>query len=219
MNIINSFIAFNYLFLTTFVIAQTNTSRWSSLEYHLQNRQFHRGMGYQSFRTQIDIGLGLNKKAKLTNGLNLELGLTVNYGRFKSKAEGTLFISSFKKTNIHYFSHNLTDQLSMEIPIGLEANILKIGVNNLQLNFGFVPQIGLLAVHKGIQWDQKLTIRESLLTKSEKYFDSRVLSDLYIRTGFSYRINRSRLNIGAGLEYSTFEKSLGMYSKFAFSLN
>ena len=71
-----TYIALTLLFICigTYSSAQIETSRWSPIEYHIQNRLFHKGMGSQSFNTQIDLGFGLNKKLRLLNKVHLELG-------------------------------------------------------------------------------------------------------------------------------------------------
>ena len=146
-----TYIALTLLFICigTYSSAQIETSRWNPIEYHIQNRLFHKGMGYQSFNTQIDLGFGLNKKLRLLNKVHLELGLTVNYGRFKSETEGTLFISSFKRTNIHHFSHKSVNQLSLETPLGFQLNLLKLNKNNIHFTAKVIPQIRLFTKHTG----------------------------------------------------------------------
>tara|TARA_B100000809_G_C15075066_1_gene507475 strand:+ start:686 stop:1348 length:663 start_codon:yes stop_codon:yes gene_type:complete len=206
-----------FSFMGTYSSAQIETSRWRPIEYHMQKKLFHKGMGIQSFNTQIDIGLGINKKLRLLDKLHLELGLTVNYARFKSKTEGTLFISSFKRTNIHYFSHNLVSQLSLEIPLSFQINLLKVNENNIHFNAGAIPQFGLLTTHSGTQWDKNVTVREKLLTSHEPFFQSSLLSDIYLRSGLSYSFCKRKLSIGSGIEYSTFGKSIGLYSKVGYS--
>ncbi|MFT6441412.1 MAG: hypothetical protein ACJASM_000949 [Salibacteraceae bacterium] len=202
-----------FICLGNYSSAQIIKPRWSPIEYHVQNRLFQKGLGYQTFHTQIDIGFGLNKKLRLLNKFHLELGLSVNYGRFKSKTEGTLFISSFKRTNIHYFSHNSVSQLSLEIPLGFQINLLKVNENNIHFTAGIITQLGLFTMHSGKQWDENLTVRETLLSSDEPYFQSSLLSDIYLRSGFSYSFCNNKLNIGSGIEYSTFGKSFGLYTK------
>ena len=211
-------IAFTLLFicLGTHSSAQIITSRWSPIEYHVQNRLFHNGMGYQTFNTQIDIGFGLNKKLRLSNKFHLELGVSVNYGRFKSTTEGTLFISSFKRTQIHYFSHNSVSQLSLEIPLGFQINLLNVNENIIHFTAGIIPQLGLFAEHSGTQWNENLTVRETLLSSDEPFFKTSLLYDTYLRSGFSYSLCNNKLTIGSGIEYSTFVKSMGLYTKVGY---
>jgi hypothetical protein len=213
--------AFTLLFIciSTYSSAQIITSRWSPLEYHVQNRLFHKGIGYQTFNTQVDIGFGLNKKLRLSNKFHLELGLSVNYGRFNSKNEetGTLHISSFKTTHIHYFSHNSVSQLSLEIPLGFQINLLKVNENNIHFTAGIITQLGLFTMHSGKQWDENLTVRETLLSSDEPFFQTSLLSDIYLRSGLSYSLYNKKLNIGSGIEYSTFGKSIGLYTKVGYS--
>jgi hypothetical protein len=206
-----------FISIRTYSSAQTETSRWSPIEYHMQNRLFHKDMGSQSFNTQIDIGLGLNKKLRLLNKLHLDLGLTVNYASFKSKSGGTLFISSFKRSNIHYFSHNSVTQLSLEIPLSFQINLLKVNENNIHFTAGAIPQFGLLTAHTGTQWEEDLTIREKQFNSNEPFIQSSLLSDVYLRSGLSYSFCKRKLSIGSGIEYSTFGKSIGLYSKIGFS--
>jgi len=217
---------FTYITLTllficigTYSSAQIETSRWSPIEYHIQNRLFHKGMGSQSFNTQIDLGFGLNKKLSLLNKVNLELGLTVNYGRFKSETEGTgtLFISSFKRTNIHYFSHKSVNQLSLETPLGFQLNLLKLNGNNLHFTAKVIPQISLFTKHTGTKWGDNLTVRETLLSSDEPFFQNSLFSDTYLSSGLSYSFYKSKVSIGSGIEYSTFGKSIGVYTKVGFS--
>jgi hypothetical protein len=205
-----------FICLSTHSSAQTKTSRWSSIEYHFQNRLFHKGMGYQLFNTQIDVGFGANKKLRLLDNLDLEIGLTANYGSFKSKTEGTLFISSFKRTNIHYFSHNSVSQLSLEIPLGFQINLLKVNENSIQFTAGVIPQLGLFTRHSGTQWDENITVRETLLSSDEPFFQTSLLSDVYLRSGFSYSFFNNKLKFGSGVEYSTFGKSFGLYTKLGY---
>jgi hypothetical protein len=212
-------IALTLLFIgiSTYCSAQVTTPRWSPTEYYVQNRLFHKGMGYQTFNTQIDIGFGLNKRLRLHNKFHLELGLTFNYGHFKSKNEGTLFISNFKRTDIHYFSHNSVSQLSLEIPLGFQINLLKVNENSIEFTAGVIPQLGLFTNHTGTQWIENITVRETLLSSDEPFFQTSLLSDVYFRSGFSYSISNSKLKFGSGLEYSAFGKSLGLYTKIGYS--
>lgn len=206
-----------FIFLGTYSLAQIEKSRWSPMEYQIQNRLFHKGMGYQSFNTQIDVGLGANKKLRLQNKLHLDFGLNLNYGSFKSKAEGTLFISSFKKTNIHYFSHKSVSQLSLEIPLGFQLNLLKLNKNNIHFTAKVIPQIRLFTKHTGTKWDENLTVRETLLSSDERYFETSLLSDIYLRSGLTYSFYKKKLSLGSGVEYSIFGKSIGLYTKVGFS--
>lgn len=198
-------------------LTQTKTSRWCPTEFHIQNRLLHKGMGDQTFNSQIDIGVGLNKKLRLLNNSHLELGITANYGSFKTGAEGTLFISSFKRTDIHYFSHNSVNQISLEIPLGFQLHLFKVNKNNIHFTAWIIPQFGLYTIHSGTQWDEKLTVRETLFSSDEPFFQTSLLSDLYFRTGFSFSFYNNKLNIGSGIEYSTFGKSVGLYSKICYS--
>lgn len=197
--------------------AQIKSPTWSPTEYFFQNRLFHEGKGYQTFNTQIDIGLGVNKKLRLSNKLHLELGLSVNYGSFKSKSEGTLFISSFKRTDIHYFSHSSVSQLSLEIPIGLQLNLFKLNKNNINFTIGALPQFGLFATHSGTKWEENTTVKETLFTFDEPFFETSLLSDVYLRSGLSYSFYNNKFKIGSGAEYSVFGKSFGLYSKLSYS--
>jgi hypothetical protein len=212
-------IALSLLFicLATYSSAQTKTSRWSPIEYHFQNRLFHKGIGHQSFNTQIDVGFGANKKLRLPDNLELEIGLTANYGSFKSKSDGTLFVSSFKKTDIHYFSHNSVSQLSLEIPLGFQINLFNMSENSIQFAAGVIPQFGLFTMHSGTQWDETITVRETLLGSDEPFFQTSLLSDVYLRSGFSYSFCTNKLKFGSGVEYSAFGKSLGLYTKLGYS--
>lgn len=197
--------------------AQSKTSRWSATEYNFQNRLLHNGMGYQHFKTQLDVGLGLHKKLRVVNSLHVDFGLSLNYGRFKSKAEGTLFISSFKKTSLHYFSHHSIDQLSLELPIGFQLKLVELKQNTVYFTAGAIPQFGLYTRHTGTQWEKNTTVTENLFSKDEPYFQTSLLSDLYLRSGFTYSLLNNTLTIGSGVEYSTFGKSIGLYTKIGYS--
>jgi hypothetical protein len=217
MRLVQIALALLFICLDSYSSAQINTSRWSPTELHVQNRLFHKGMGYQTFNTQIDIGFGLNKKLRLHNKVDLELGLSVNYGHFKSKTDGTLFISSFKRTDIHYFSHNSVRQLSLEIPLSFQINLLKVNENNIHFTAGVVPQLGLFTMHDGTKWDENTTLRETLLSSDKPFFQTSILSDVYLRSGFSYSLYKNKLNIGSGVEYSAFGNSIGLYTKLGYS--
>ena len=45
-----------FICLGNYSSAQIIKPRWSPIEYHVQNRLFQKGLGYQTFHTQIDIG-------------------------------------------------------------------------------------------------------------------------------------------------------------------
>jgi hypothetical protein len=212
-------IAISLLFICmcTSSLAQTKTSRWSSIEYHFQNRLFHKGMGYQTFSTKIDIGFGVNRKRSLLDNLDLEIGLTANYGSFKSKSDGTLFVSSFKTTDIHYFSHDAVSQLNIEVPIGVQLKLLKLNESSLHLTVSVIPQIGILAKHTGTSWDENITIIQTLLNSNDPFREFSLLSDFYLRSGLSYSFFKNKVSIGSGVEFSVYGESVGLYSKLGFS--
>ena len=212
-------IAISLLFICmcTSSSAQTKTSRWSSIEYHFQNRLFHKGMGYQTFSTKIDVGFGVNRKLSLLDNLDLEIGLTANYGSFKSKSDGTLFVSSFKTTDIHYFSHDAVSQLNIEVPIGVQLKLLKLNESNLHLTISVIPQIGILAKHTGTSWDENITIIQTLLNSNDPFREFSLLSDFYLRSGLSYSFFKNKVSIGSGVEFSVYGESVGLYSKLGFS--
>ena len=206
------------LFLVcTHALAQRKPSDWSRTEYHIQNRFIHEGMGVQKFNTTIDFGLGLSTKLGLTRTLALNLGLTANYGNFKSNSDGMLYVSSFKRTRIHYYTHNSVTQMTLEIPVGIHINLYKNIKNSIDFTLDVLPQFGLYAVHKGTQWNENLTIRETLLSPNEPFFQSTILSDTYLRAGFSYSLFLNKLSIGSGIEYSIFGESVGFYTKLGLS--
>jgi hypothetical protein len=207
-----------FICLGTYSSAQIKTSRWSPIELHFQNRLFHKGMGYQTFNTQIDIGFGMTKKLRLHKKIYQEIGLTFNYGHFKSRPNGTLFVSSFKRTDIHYFSHNSVRQLSLEIPLCFQINVLKVNENNIHFTLGIIPQLGLFTKHTGIKWDKNLTVKETLFSSDEPFFETSILSDLYLRSGFSYSFHNNKFKIESGVEYSVFGDSMGIYSKLGYTL-
>lgn len=199
-------------------LAQEKTYKWSPIELHVQNRLFHKGMGYQTFNTQIDLGFGVSKKLSLHNNFNLEFGLTANYGRFTSKAEPLLFISSFKRTNIHHFSHSSVSQFSLEIPIGFEIKLFEVNKNPFYFTSSAIPQIGLNTLHFGTNWEgNTLTFRESIQSSNEPFFQSKLISDFYLRSGLSFSFASNKFKIGSGLEYSTFGESYGLYTKLYYS--
>jgi hypothetical protein len=206
-----------FICMCTYSSAQTKTSRWSSIEYHFQNRLFHKGMGYQTFSTKIDVGFGANRKLSLLDNLDLEIGLTVNYGSFKSKSDETLFVSSFKTTDIHYFSHDAVSQLNIEVPIGVQLKLLKKNESSLYFTASAIPQIGILAKHTGASWDKNIMIKQTLLNSNDPFRKSLLLSDFYLRSGFSYSFFKNKVSIGSGAEFSVFGKSVGLYSKLGFS--
>ena len=212
-------IAISLLFICmcTSSSAQTKTSRWSSIEYHFQNRLFHKGMGYQTFSTKIDVGFGVNRKLSLLDNLDLEIGLTANYGSFKSKSDGTLFVSSFKTTDIHYFSHDAVSQLNIEVPIGVQLKLLKLNESNLHLTISVIPQIGILAKHTGTRLDENITIIQTLLNSNDPFREFSLLSDFYLRSGLSYSFFKNKVSIGSGVEFSVYGESVGLYSKLGFS--
>jgi hypothetical protein len=212
-------IAISLLFicLCTYSSAQTKTSRWSSIEYHFQNRLFHKGMGYQTFSAKIDVGLGANRKLSLLDNLDIEIGLTANYGSFKSKSDGTLFVSSFKTTDIHYFSHHAVSQLNIELPIGVQLKLLKQNESSLHFTASAIPQIGILAKHTGTSWGENITIKQTLLNSNDPFRKSSLLSDFYFRSGLSYSFFKNKVSIGSGMEFSVFGESVGLYSRLGFN--
>ena len=211
-------IAISLLFICmcTSSLAQTKTSRWSSIEYHFQNRLFHKGMGYQTFSTKIDVGFGVNRKLSLLDNLDLEIGLTANYGSFKSKSDGRLYVSSFKTTDIHYFSHDAVSQLNIEVPIGVQLKLLKLNESSLHLTVSVIPQIGILAKHTGTSWDENITIIQTLLNSNDPFREFSLLSDFYLRSGLSYSFFKNKVSIGSGVEFSVYGGSVGLYSKLGF---
>jgi hypothetical protein len=128
-----------------------------------------------------------------------------------------LFISSFKTTNIHYFSHNSVNQLSLEIPLGIQIDLLKVNKNYIQFTAGVITQLGLFTMHSGTQWNENLTLRETLLSSDKSIFQTSLISDFYLRSGLSYSFYNNKLNIGSGFEYSTLGKSIGLYTKLGYS--
>lgn len=217
MKSIRFFLSLLFIALCTYSSAQTKSYRWGPIEYYFQNRLFHKGMGYQTFSTKIDVGFGANKKLSLLDNLDLEIGLTANYGSFESTAEEVLFISSFKTSDIHYFSHDAVSQLNLEVPIGVQLKLLKLDQSSLRLTFSAIPQIGILAKHIGTNWDKKSTTIETFLNSKDPYRNTPLLSDFYLRSGLSYSFFKSMISIGLGAEYSIFGKSTGLYSKFGYS--
>ena len=217
MRLKHSVLTISLVLICTHALAQRNPSDWSRTEYHIQNRFIHEGMGFQKFNTAIDFGLGLSTKLGLTRKLDLALGLTANYGNFKSNSEGMLYVSSFKRTSIHYYTHNSVTQMTLELPVGIHINLSKNIEKSIDFTLEVLPQFGLYAVHKGTQWDENLTIRETLLSQNDPFFQSTILSDTYLRAGFSYSLFMNKLSIGSGIEYSIFGESVGFYTKLGLS--
>jgi len=109
------------------------------------------------------------------------------------------------------------NQLSLETPLGFQLNLLKLNGNNLHFTAKVIPQIRLFTMHTGTQWDENLTVRETLLSSDEPFFQTSWLSDIYLSSGLSYSFYKRKLSIGSGIEYSIFGESIGLYTKVGYS--
>ena len=89
--------------------------------------------------------------------------------------------------------------------------------NSIEFTAGVIPQLGLFTKHTGTQWSENITVRETLLSSDEPFFQTSLLSDVYLRSAFSYSVSNSKLKFGSGLEYSAFGKYLGHYTKLGYS--
>lgn len=215
MKYIHLLFSTTFILFSHFVLAQETSSKWSNTEFYIQNRFFHQPENNTAqFNTNLDIGVGASKKYSLSQNFRLEMGLALNYGRFKNTSfneEGTLFISYFKRTDMHYFEHQSVDQFTLEIPIGFQLNLFENNSNSISFTGGAVPQIRLYTAHKGLRFNEPTIINENLLNPDTPY-----LTDLYLRSGVSYLIIEKGINIGTGLEYSILGKSFGAYTKLGF---
>ena len=171
----------------------------------------------------LDVNVGLERSKRLNERFTFDYGFGLGLTAMNFKMPGEFFISRFRNQHVPIVSLEQVRQLNINIPLNLSYVIKRGKALSTMLVGGINTQLNVLSSFEGEDWHEREKIFVNQFNKSADFgaWWYNLLNDLRPHFGTEWSMAREQgiLNMGVGLEYSYFGRTLGAYGKVAYSFN